>query len=193
MDDYAVVKSVIESRRTVKPPLMNGNNIPEEQVFELVSLANWAPTHGLTEPWRFKIYSGPQVQNFCREHATLYQQHTPAEKFKEDKYEKLVHMGDQASHIIIAIMHRGTLPAIPQLEEIAAASCAIQNILLGATAMGIASYWGSGGMAYHPAMQEYLALAPEDLVLGILYLGYSDKELKGRRNTSIEDKVDFIK
>jgi len=193
MNDYTVVKSIIESRRTVKPPMMNGRQIPEAQVWELVSLANWAPTHGLTEPWRFKIYAGGQVQIFCREHANLYQNNTPPEKFKQDKFDKLVHMGDQASHIVIAIMHRGNLPAIPQLEEIAAASCAVQNILLGATAMGIASYWGSGGMAYHPVMQQYLSLAPEDLVLGILYLGYSDSQLPGRRQTSIETKVDYIK
>jgi len=193
MNDYTVVKTIIESRRTIKPPMMNGKQIPEEQVRELVSLANWAPTHGLTEPWRFVIYAGAQVQQFCQEHANLYQQHTSADKFKEDKYEKLLHMGDQASHIIVAIMHRGDLPAIPQLEEIAAASCAVQNILLGATALGIASYWGSGGMAYHPVMREFLALPPENLVLGILYLGYSDKQLHGRRNTPIEAKIDYIK
>jgi len=193
MNDYTVVKTIIESRRTVKPPMMNGRQIPAEEISELLGLANWAPTHGLTEPWRFKVYAEEQVKLFCREHAHLYQQHTPADKFKHDKFEKLYGMGDQASHIIIAIMHRGNLPGIPQLEEIAAASCAIQNLLLGATALGIASYWGSGGMAYHPVMHNFLSLPPEDMVLGILFLGYTDKQLQGRRNTSIEDKIDYIK
>ena len=193
MHDYFNLKTIIEARRTVKPPFMNGKKIPDEQVLELVSLANWAPTHGLTEPWRFIIYAGMQVSRFCQDHAKLYEQNTSSEKFTQDKYDKLAHMGDQASHIIIAIMHRGQLPAIPQLEEIAAASCAVQNILLGATAMEIASYWGSGGMAYHPAMKEYLALPLEDLILGILYLGYTDQAFKARRNTSIEDKITFIK
>ena len=193
MNEYSVFKTIIESRRTVKPLMMNGRQIPAEEITELLSLANWAPTHGLTEPWRFKVYAGEQANLFCREHALLYQQHTPADKFKQDKFEKLLHMGDQASHIIIAIMHRGNLPGIPQLEEIAAASCAIQNLLLGATALGIASYWGSGGMAYHPVMHNFLSLPPEDLVLGILYFGYTDKQLQGRRNTSMEDKIDYIK
>ena len=129
---------------------------------------------------------------FCQQHADLYRAHVPAEKYAEEKYEKLRHMGDLASHIVVAVMQRGQLPAIPVLEEIAAAACAVQNILLGATAQGLASYWGSGGMAYHPAMKQLLNLQEEDLVLGILYLGYTDKQLTGRRNTPIHSKITLI-
>ena len=107
-------------------------------------------------------------------------------------YNKLLHMGDHASHIIIAMMQRGSNPKIPVLEEIAATSCAVQNLLLGATALGIASYWGSGGMAYQPPMKTYLNLREEDLVLGILYLGYTDKEKpEGKRKTPLDEKIDW--
>src|SRR5690606_21180819 len=110
-----------------------------------------------------------------------------------EKYEKLLHMGDKASHVIIAIMERGNLPKIPTLEEIAATSCAVQNLLLGATALGIASYWGSGGMAYTPAMHKHLNLNPEDLVLGILYLGYTDKPIpEGKRIIPMESKIRWM-
>jgi hypothetical protein len=138
------------------------------------------------------VYAGEKVSEFCRQHADLYQQHVPAEKFMPEKFEKLKHMGDLASHVVIAIMQRGNLPNIPVLEEIAAAACAVQNILLGATARGIASYWGSGGMAYHPAMKNFLKLQEEDLVLGIIYLGYSDKILTGRRNSPIHAKITYL-
>ncbi|KAA5546708.1 nitroreductase family protein [Adhaeribacter rhizoryzae] len=192
MNDFSAIQHIIQTRRTTKPHLINGKQIPEDQVKELLHLANWAPTHGLTEPWHFVVYAEEKVKEFCRQHADLYQQHIPAEKFTADKYEKLLHMGDMASHVIIAIMQRGNLPNIPVLEEIAAAACAVQNILLGATALDISSYWGSGGMAYHPAMKTFLKLQAEDLVLGIIYLGYSDKTLTGRRNTPIHAKITFI-
>lgn len=192
MPDFASIQSIIQNRRTVKPNLLNGNKIPDAQVLEILELANWAPSHGLTEPWRFKVYAGEAVKTFCQQHADLYRQNIPAEKYMPEKFDKLAHMGDAASHILIGIMHRGNLPAIPVLEEIAAASCAIQNILLGATAAGIATYWGSGGMAYHPAMKAYLNLREEDLVLGIIYLGYSDKKPVGRRNSTIEDKIEWF-
>ncbi|QCR21203.1 nitroreductase [Pontibacter sp. SGAir0037] len=190
---FSTISEVIKTRRTVKPPQMNGNRIPDEQVSQLLSLADWAPTHGYTEPWRFKVYAGEKVKSFCADHAELYKQHIGAENFLEVKYEQIKHMGDQASHIVIAVMQRGNLPKIPALEEIAAASCAVQNFLLGATAAGIASYWGSGGMAYHPVMKEYLQLKEEDLVLGILYIGYTDKPVpKGKRTIPLDEKVEWM-
>ena len=189
---FAVIQEVIQSRRTVKPPQMNGQQVPDEQVKQLLALADWAPTHGHTEPWRFRVYTKEKVKEFCLSHAELYKARIAPDKYQQDKYDKLLHMGDRASHLIIAIMQRGNLPKIPALEEIAATSCAIQNLLLGATALGIANYWGSGGMAYHPAMKELLQLREEDLVLGILYLGYTDKPTpEGKRLVPLEEKVEW--
>ncbi|KAA3439171.1 nitroreductase family protein [Rufibacter hautae] len=190
---FLALQHVIQSRRTIKPPKMNGSQIPDEQLKEILALADWAPTHGNTEPWRFVVYAGDKIREFCLAHAELYREHTAPDKFMDLKYEKLLHMGDAASHVVVAYMRRGDLPKIPALEEIAATSCAIQNLLLGATALGIASYWGSGGMAYHPAMKDMLALREEDTVLGILYLGYSDSPApSGKRIVSFEEKVRWM-
>ncbi|WP_347158181.1 nitroreductase family protein [Pontibacter chitinilyticus] len=187
---FQSIKQVIETRRTTKPPLMNGQHIPDEQVKQLLALADWAPTHGHTEPWRFHVYAGSKAQAFCLSHAELYKQQTAPERFLEVNYEKLLHMGDKASHILVAYMRRGDLPKIPPLEEIAATACAIQNLLLGAAALGLASYWGSGGMAYHPSMKEMLQLREEDVVLGILYLGYAESPTgPGKRHVPLEEKV----
>ena len=168
---------------------MNGKKIPDEQVRELLKLANWAPTHGRTEPWRFIVYSGIKVKEFCHDHAELYRSNTPPEKFEQANYDKQFHNGDLASHIIIAIMQRGNLPKIPAVEEIAATAIAIQNILLGATAAHIASFLSTSGMIHTPAMKNFLHLKEEDIVMGILYLGYSDEEMVGKRQTEIEEKV----
>ncbi|TPE39460.1 nitroreductase family protein [Pontibacter mangrovi] len=193
-DLFHSIKQVIETRRTTKPPKMNGQRIPDAQVHQLLQLADWAPTHGHTEPWRFIVYADDAVKQFCQNHAELYRQHTPKDKFLNDKYEKLLHMGDKASHVLVAYMRRGDLPKIPELEEIAATSCAIQNLLLGATALGMASYWGSGGMAYHPSMKEYLQLREQDMVLGILYLGYADNAAHaGKRTVPLAQKVTWVK
>lgn len=186
------IKEVILERRTVKPILLNGRKIPDEQVHELLALADWAPTHANTEPWYFVVYAGDKVNSFCHDHAELYKSQTPADKFILGNYEKLGNMGQQASHIIVACMKRGDNPKIPELEEIAAASCAVQNILLGATAMGISTYWGSGGMAYHPIMKKYLGLGEHDKVLGILYLGYTlSPTTAGRRIKPVDQKISW--
>ncbi|GEP90150.1 Nitroreductase [Chitinophaga terrae (ex Kim and Jung 2007)] len=176
------IDEVIISRRTVKPTNMNGQKIDNETIGELLQLADWAPTHGYTEPWYYVIFSGEKVQQFCNDHAELYRAQTPADKFLSGNYEKLKHQGDLASHVIAICVKRGNNPKIPVLEEIAAVACATENILLGATARGLASYWGSGGMTYHPAMHDYLGLGEEDQVLGFLYLGYTSEPVQaGRR------------
>lgn len=188
-DRFEIIADVIKNRRSIKPVKMNGRKIPDEQVRELLKLANWAPTHGRTEPWRFIVYSGNKVKEFCHQHAELYKAHTPAEKFEPATYDKQLHNGDLASHIIIAVMQRGNLPKIPALEEIAATAIAIQNILLGATAAGIGSFWSTGGMAHHPVMKDFLQLNEQDIVMSLLYLGYSDEQIEGKRQTEIEEKV----
>jgi nitroreductase len=188
-DHFEIIAGIIKNRRSVKPVKMNGKKIPDQQVRELLKLANWAPTHGRTEPWRFIVYSGNKVKEFCHQHAELYKTHTLPEKFEQANYDKQLHIGDLASHIIIAIMQKGNLPKVPALEEIAATAIAIQNILLGATAAGIASFWSTGGMVHHPVMKDFLHLNKEDIVMSLLYLGYTDERMEGKRQTGIEEKV----
>jgi nitroreductase len=191
-DFFSILSDIIKNRRSTKPVKMNGNIIPDEQVEQLLELANWAPTHGNTEPWRFIVYEPDQVKTFCSQHAELYKSYTKAESFLQANYDKILHNGDMVSHIIIAIMQRGNLPKITRLEEEAATSAAIQNILLGATALNIASFWSTGGMVLHPVMKPFLQLREEDVVMGILFLGYADITQTGKRITPLTEKVKWI-
>jgi len=187
------VSAVIKGRRSVSWAKMNGALIPDESIHELLQLAHWAPTHARTEPWQFFVYAGDALTAFGKAHADLYWQHTPEDKRLEATYNKLLHNVDKTSHLVIAAMKRGSNPKIPAIEEVAAASAAIQNILLGATAMGIASFWSTGGMTHHPTLRQYLGLGNEDIVLGLLYLGYTDEpEKEGLRNTLIAEKAIWL-
>lgn len=188
------LKKIIEQRRNIKPTSMNGKKVPDEQVQELLQLADWAPTHGYTEPWYFVIFSGDGVKRFCNDHAEMYKTNTPAEKFAQATYDKLQQQGDLASHVIAICMKRGTKPGIPEIEEVAAVACATQNLWLGATEMGLAGYWGSGGMTFHPSMKEYFSLKEDDRILGFFYLGYTDETIPdGRRLKPVEEKFKWEK
>ena len=193
MDKFNVLQDIITSRRSTKPAVLNGRQIDDQQIQLLLSLANWAPTHANTEPWRFVVYSGDAVQQFCHRHAELYKQNTPPEKFNTAKYEKQQHNGDNASHLIAVYMQRGTNPNITELEEICATAAAVQNILLGAETLGIAVLWSTGGATLAPAMKEYLGLEEEDRMIGLLYMGYTDEPVKPGRRLPIESKTKWIK
>lgn len=190
-DTFDILSSVIKNRRTIKPAEMNGQKITDGRINALLELADWAPTHANTEPWKFTVYADGKT--FGHQHAELYKANTPADNYMQMTYEKLLHMGDKASHVIVCAMRRKPQTRIPVLEEIAATACAMQNILLGATALNIASYWGTGGMAHHPAMKQFLGLGDEDVVMGVLYLGHADHKPGGKRNTPLSEKVTWVR
>jgi nitroreductase len=192
MDNFNTLQEIVISRRSTKPVDFNGKMIDDHQIRQMLDLANWAPSHGLTEPWRFIVYSGPAVRGFCHQHAEQYRQITPPDKFVPAKYEKQAHNGDLASHLIIVYMQRGANPGIPVLEEICATAAAADNILLGAEALGIAVLWSTGGTVLQPIMKEYLGLGPEDIVLGLLYLGYTDEPRRPGKRTPITEKTKWI-
>lgn len=172
---------------------MNGQLIPDAQINQLLELAHWAPTHGRTEPWNFLVYAGEARKKFAKTHAELYWQHTPEDKRQQSTYDKLLHNTDLASHLVIAIMKRGENSKIPQIEEVAAASAAIQNVLLGAEALGISSLWSTGGLTHSHVLKEHLQLHPDDIVMGLLFLGYTNEPAKdGIRNSPYAEKVEWM-
>ena len=193
MEQFEILKQLIVNRRSAKPVTMNGKKIEDVQISQLLELANWAPTHGFTEPWRFVVYSNDAVKQFCYHHAEMYKDNTPSAAFNTGKYEKQLHNGDYASHIIAVYMKRGANPNIPELEEICAVSAAVQNILLGAEAMGIAVLWSTGGLVLQPAMKAYFGLGDDDLMIGLLYLGYTDETNKAGRRSPVENKITWVK
>jgi nitroreductase len=192
MQSFEVLQDIIKNRRSIKPADMNGKIIEKELIHQLLELADWAPNHGRTEPWRFVVYEGAAKKAFFADHAELYKTHTDPEKFTLVKYEKLQQQGDPVSHIIVVYMKRGTNINIPASEEAAAVAAAVEHILLGASALGIAALWSTGGMTYHPSMKNYLGLGEQDLVMGILHLGYTDQPLtEGKRNIPLAEKISW--
>ena len=189
--DFTTLATIIQTRRNVKPFAMNGHKIPNGHIAAILELADWAPTHGYTEPWRFVVYENPF--EFCSAHANLYRENTSDEEFNDGTFNNLLNQGEKASHAIVAYQKRGSLPKIPVFEEMAATACAVQNLLLGATALNIASYWGTGGMALKQPMKDYLRLGDDDHVMGILYLGYADEHPAGKRTVPLEEKISWVK
>ena len=190
---FEPLQTVIRQRRTVSVALMNGQPIDDDKVAQLLELADWAPTHGRTEPWRFLVYRKESLQQFAKDHADLYWQQTSEENRDQNKYDKLQQTAEKASHLVVAIMQRGAKPNIPALEEIAATAAAIEHILLGASALGISAIWNTGGMTHHPALKQYLKLGPEDVVMGLIYLGKTNASARpGHRLVPLEEKVKWV-
>jgi nitroreductase len=189
------LKDLIERRRNVKPSFFTGEVIPDSDVLAILNTANWAPTHGYTEPWRFVVFSGNALEDFANFQSKLYESLTPSERFEERKFTKLKETPLLASHIIAIAVSPVEKSKIPLIEEIVATSCAVQNMLLTAAAKSIAVHWTSGGMTYTEEMKSFLGCKTKDLILGFLYLGKAPDKInkEGKRVSLISEKITWNK
>ena len=184
------LNELMHSRRSTKPKLFNGQKIDDEIVWQILENANWAPNHGLTQPWRYKVFCNSALEKLANFQADWYQTNTPQDKFKSEKYERMKTNILKSSHVIAICMERQVSGKIPEIEEIEAVACSVQNMALTAAAYDICSFWGSGGVTYTNELKEFLGLAEKDKCLGYLYLGYSDTPTTKSRRDPIQDKVE---
>lgn len=185
----------LRARRSTKPAAMDATRpVQRDMLLEILEDANWAPTHGLTEPWRFHIYTGDARQTLAAEMQRLYREITPAAEYREDKYQKLGVNPLLAPVLILVWMHRDDGGKIPEIEELAATSCAIQNILLGATTHGLASFWSSPPLIYTPAFNQWLGIREQDRALGLVYLGWPKPNAPKPTSTRkpVAEKITFV-
>ncbi|WP_137401439.1 nitroreductase family protein [Echinicola rosea] len=196
MFDIEEVNNIIRNRRSMFVAQFKENDPVEDSVIqEMLENANWAPTHKLTEPWRFTVFSGEGLKELARFQSELYKE--TAEKngtFKEVVYEKLQQNPLKCSHVIAIGMKRHLTAGIPDMEEIAAVSMAVQNMYLTASAHGLAAYWGTGGVTFYPETKSYFGLEEDDLFMGFFFVAKPtlDGWPAGRRKP-IEDKVTWVR
>ena len=193
MTDFIdLLNELMCSRRSTKPRLFNGKKIEDNAIWQILENANWAPSHGLTQPWRYKVFTASGLEKLAEFQANLYKETTPEEQFKPEKYERMKSNILKSSHVIVICMERQKSEKILELEEIEAVACSVQNMALTAAAYQICSFWGSGGVTYTDELKEFLNLGNKDKCLGYLYLGYSDNPTTTSRRDPIQKKVEWI-
>ena len=186
---------LIRKRRSIYPTMYSEEPVDDSIIEEMLENANWAPTHRLTEPWRFMVFSGAGLKKLAEFQSELYKtKSTAAGNYDESKFQKLASKPMKASHIIAIGMVRDPKESVPEVEELSSVAMAVQNMYLTATAHNIGCYWGSGGVTYFEEARAFFGLGEADQLLGFLYIGNlkSDKWPEGRRK-SIADKVTWVK
>jgi nitroreductase len=184
---------LIKKRRSVYPNMYTGERVDDEIIEQMLENANWAPTHKYTEPWRYCVFKGEGLKKLADFQAKLYKDiNLKAGTYVQSKYEMLKNKPLLASHIISIGMKRDPKERLPEIEEIEAVACSVQNMYLTATAYNIGCYWGSGGITYLEEAKSFFGLGMNDRLLGFLYVGIPKKLQKGRRNP-ILDKVTWIR
>lgn len=190
----SAINELIRTRRSIKPADMSDAPVDQALLDAILENANWAPTHGRTEPWRFKMYTGAARGRLGETLQRVYQTTTPGAEFRAEKFEKLGKNPLLAPVVIVVWMERQSSGAIPEIEEIEAVACAVQNMHLTASAAGLGAFWSSPALIYSEALREALGLESNDRCLGLFYLGWPKKtgEWPEGRRSPIQQKVEWF-
>ena len=178
-------------RSTFPDQFEAGKKVEDAIIREILTNATWAPNHGKEEPWRFTVFTGEGLQQLANFQSQLYKETTP-DNFKEMTYKKLQEQPLKASHIIALGMKRSVNKNIPEVEDIAAVSCAVQNIYLSVEAYGLGGYWTTGGITYRPQAKSFFGLEEQDRLMGFFYIGHVAIPSTGAKRVSPEERINWV-
>lgn len=188
------VSKLIANRRSIKPALMDASRDVSAELWRaLFEAANWAPNHGLTEPWRFIVHSGESRGEMAAALQSAYKAETPEAEFRPEKFDKMGKNPFLANSVVAIVMKRDPKCKIPEVEEIEAVACAVQNLHLAASSVGLGVFWSSPAATYGESFAESLNLAKGDKCLGLLYVGWPKQGLEWpcSKRTDAMAKVEF--
>ena len=178
---------LIHRRRAVFPKFYLPDQPIERGLIEqLLENANQAPTHKLTEPWRFRVFhSAESRQRLGQYLQQFYTDNTSPEQFSEEKRRKSAESPLRAGAVIALCRHFDPANGLPEWEETAAVACAVQNMWLSCTAVGLGCYWSTPQAALQG--NKFFELGTGDSCLGVFYLGWHNMPaLPGKRRPVAE-------
>jgi nitroreductase len=176
------ITAIIRDRRSIYPEQFSKRKIHREQIELLLNNAIWAPSHGLTQPWRFVVLQDNALLQLSEVLGNAYLSETPKELQNDKKLIKLINRPKLATAVIALIVDREKDTKISETDDIAAVACAVQNMHLTATAQGIGGFWSSTNMVKTKQFRAFIPLTEQQVCIGLFYLGYPEIEWpKGQR------------
>ncbi len=166
----------IRSRRSIGRLVAPGPTA--EQLTAILEAAACAPDHGTLRPWRFFVLEGEGMDAFGRvlEQAYLARCAATGRSPEPAKQEKeRTKLGRAPTVVVVACAYQPS-DKIPRLEQYGAVAAAVENAGVAATALGLSSMWRTGAPVDDPRVKAALGLAPDDEVVGFLYLGTATEE-----------------
>ena len=142
--------------------------VPTNLIEELIELGTWAPNHKKTWPWKFAIATGAGRARL-------------GEAFADDMCERDV--GDSGKRLKTMTKYTRTPASLVvacaahdhptfHAENRDAVAAAIQTILLGATAKGLASFWSTAPLMDSERAIKLCGFDADNRIVAVSYLGW---------------------
>ncbi|MDQ6697060.1 MAG: nitroreductase, partial [Actinomycetota bacterium] len=155
---------IVHTRRT-SLVVDAGAPVPDDLVDRLVDLAIWAPNHKRSWPWRFAVFTGDGRRRLGEAMAAVGEKAGLSHK-KVDK----MRVKYLRSPVVVVVSSVADKDPHRRAENRDAVAAAVQNMLLGATALGLASHWASIDDVVAPAVRSVAGTGPADDLVALVYL-----------------------
>ncbi|HEY8707116.1 MAG TPA: nitroreductase family protein [Burkholderiaceae bacterium] len=142
----------------------------QRQLEALLNLAAAAPDHGLLAPWRFVLVPATQRHRLAEVFALALIDRDPGATLEQ--IESAREKAHRAPLLLVAVACLGTRePNTPALERMVSMGAAIQNILLGAHAMGFGAGLTSGQAMASPRLHRLCGLGEGESAVCCINIG----------------------
>lgn len=158
----------IRTRRTVKAFAVDPPS--REQIDELLELARWAPNHGLTCPWRFRVV-GPNALAALKLAACAQARDAAPEGADPEVISTAAAAKLDRAPTLVVVSSVCDVDPQRDAEDEHATAIAAYIVLLGAHALGLAGYWRTPAVLHDAAGLAALSVPDEERVIGLLHLG----------------------
>lgn len=171
---------LIGSRQNVSPKRLAEPGPSAQQLYALLTLAATAPDHGLLTPWRFVIVPVDKRHLLAEVFALALIDRDPGATLEQ--IEAAREKAHRAPLLMVAVAFLGPRePDTPALERMVSMGAAIQNLLLGAHALGYGAGLTSGQAMSSPRLRVLLNLADGEEPVCCLNVGTVSKRKPGQR------------
>lgn len=162
------IRDAIRNRRSIKS--FTGREVRRAEIEELLSLAAMVPNHRLTEPVRFHVM-GPATRRGYGE--ILGSRKAKKVEDAEAARAVIAKVADAEAAVPATIAVSVATSDNPEVreEDYATAMMAVQNLMLGALALGLGSHLRSGAVLDDPRTRELLGIGEGERVAALVQLG----------------------
>jgi nitroreductase len=182
--DFA--EALIRSRRTVLPRRLAAPGPDAPELRRILEAAAAAPDHDRRVPWRFVLVGKPARARLADAFEASLRERDP--EATVDQRAQAREKAYRAPTLMLAVVREGEPDDdVPLAERFVSAGCAIQNILLMATACGYGSSLTSGKALQSAALRGLFALGPREQALCFINIGTAMSARPGNARPAVDD------
>jgi len=187
--------TAILNRRSMGLSRLKPDTVDRRLIERMLEAANWAPSNEDTEPWRFTVFSGEGREVLAELFADAHREerggNAPAIEHEGARKRAFAAPVWISIGMSPALKEDGSL-LMSEDEEIMAVACAVQNLHLMASALGLAGMWHSKGTSVSSIVARGLGLEPPARLLGFFMCGWPATDWLTSERRPLSEKIRWV-